>query len=483
MVKFSYNADLIANFAGKGALALAILISTPFYLKLLGIKDYGLIGFYQALIGLSVTCDFGLGVAIGRFFAQFSGGEDHRLTLLKTAEWIYWVLAFCIGAVAIYFSSFLFNYFSVEMGIALASYFPFFLYSQAFSGLQRHAFFNSFITAVTFVRHFGAILLIWLIEPSLHLFFLWQIGINLFQSLILAILLRKTLPRSSCFACFDWSVLKSIKKFALGMSGIAFTGLILTHVDKIILSKMLSLEMLGYYCLASSLAIGFTSLTSAIFSTYFPAFSQLTATEKYKQLNDLYMQASRVLSLFVIPAALFGIFFSPEILFQWTRDPLAVMHASSCLSCLMIGALFYGLMQVPYALQLAFGWTKWTFFQNIFGIFILIPLTIVATSYFGAFGAALAWTALACSYIFVVLPLMHRRWDQDAIKTWYKKTIGFSFAAAFLICSIGRYLLSAFFLSEAQLFFALALVFISSVLVVYAIYEKAVRSNTDTCKV
>ena len=56
-------------------------------------------------------------------------------------------------------------------------------------------------------------------------------------------------------AVFQKQLLKGIWRFTAGMSGISILAVILTQLDKVILSKMLSLEMFGYYTLASMVAM------------------------------------------------------------------------------------------------------------------------------------------------------------------------------------------------------------------------------------
>ena len=88
-------------------------------------------------------------------------------------------------------------------------------------------------------------------------FFLWQIvtiAINIF---LLASFLWRRLPRGDNKAVFQKHLLAGIWRFAAGMSGITVMGLILSQMDKVILSKTLTMEMFDYY----TLAYGWTRLT------------------------------------------------------------------------------------------------------------------------------------------------------------------------------------------------------------------------------
>lgn len=68
--------------------------------------------------------------------------------------------------------------------------------------------------------------------------------------MILAATTYATLPLADRAGQFSLEALRGVWKFAGGMVGITFLALLLMQVDKIILSKMLSLSEFGYYTLA-----------------------------------------------------------------------------------------------------------------------------------------------------------------------------------------------------------------------------------------
>ena len=61
------------------------------------------------------------------------------------------------------------------------------------------------------------------------------------------------------------------------MSGIAITGAVLMHLDKLILSRLLPLEIFGHYSVAATVARGLYVLITPVFSAYFPRLSSLAA--------------------------------------------------------------------------------------------------------------------------------------------------------------------------------------------------------------
>jgi len=62
------------------------------------------------------------------------------------------------------------------------------------------------------------------------------------------------LPLAPLPTRFSGSALIGIWRFAAGMMAITFRALLLTQVDKILLSRLLTLESFGYYALAGLVA-------------------------------------------------------------------------------------------------------------------------------------------------------------------------------------------------------------------------------------
>jgi hypothetical protein len=81
-------------------------------------------------------------------------------------------------------------------------------------------------------------------------------------------------------------------------------------------------------------------------------------------------------------------------------------------------------MVLPYTLQLAHGWTKLVFSQNVISTILLVPLMIIMVINYGAVGAPIVWIILNASYLFIMIPLMHKRILTSEMKQWYLLDIG-----------------------------------------------------------
>ena len=231
-------------------------------------------------------------------------------------------------------------------------------------------------------------------------------------------------------------VLRSIWRFAAGMTGISIVTLFLVQTDKILLSTLLPLDMFGYYTLANTAAVASVFLVSAVFMAMFPRFSQLVALGDQDGLKNLYHQASQLISVAVIPVVLMVAFFSFDLLHLWTGDRVIAENTSMLLSLLVIGYGLNGLMHMPYALQLANGWTGLTIKINTAAVLVLVPALLWVVPKFGAVGAAWVWVLLNTGYLMIGIGLMHRRLLPDEKWRWYKEDVAAPLSAALLAASL-----------------------------------------------
>ena len=100
-------------------------------------------------------------------------------------------------------------------------------------------------------------------------------------------------------------------------------------------------------------------------------------------------------------------------------------------------------MYIPYALELAHGWTKLTFYKNLIAVVILIPLMTVLIQRYEAVGAAIVWIILNGSYVLLEPQILHRRFLLSKIRTWYINDVGLPLVAAFMVVRLGHQLILA----------------------------------------
>jgi O-antigen/teichoic acid export membrane protein len=201
---------------------------------------------------------------------------------------------------------------------------------------------------------------------------------------------------------------------------------------------LLPLNEFGYYTLAATIAAAMSAVVSPFFNALYPRFSRLVATCDEKNLIALYHQSNQLLAVLVASVAAVLVFFSDSVLRLWTHDTKLVSESHSILSILVIGTALNGLMNIPYALQLAYGWTRLALYQNLVAILIVVPSMWWLGHRYGGIGAAAVWASLNFGYVSVGIPLMHRRLLRQEMYAWYWRDVLPPVVTAMLIAGAFR---------------------------------------------
>jgi O-antigen/teichoic acid export membrane protein len=447
--------NIAANFGGGVWTGLMNLVFVPLYIHFLGIEAYGLIGIFATLLGMFALLDMGLSSTLNREMARLAvqtGKAREMRDLVRTLEIPYWLAGLLICVSVIGLSPFIaYHWVKAEhltpqtvqtaimiMGLAVAFQWPMSFYSGGLMGLQRQVLLNVINAVMATFRGLGAVLILWLVSPTVLAFFLWQIVVSVAQTGLTVFFLWRSLPHIPEAPRFRLELLRNIWRFAAGMTGIVVTSIILTQTDKIILSRMLSLKVFGYYTLAGVVAMSLCRFVAPIFSATYPRLTNLVALGDKDGIVSLYHKSAQLMSVLILPAALVVALFSKELLLLWTRSPETVAHTYMLVSILVMGTAIWGLINIPYALQLAYGWTRLNFYVNVVSVLLLVPLIIVLTKWYGAVGAASVWVVLNIGYIIFSVQIMHRRLLPTEKWRWYVEDVGRPLLAALGVAAIGR---------------------------------------------
>jgi O-antigen/teichoic acid export membrane protein len=456
-VSTSLKRNILANFIGNGWTTVMSVVFIPLYIHFMGIEAYGLVGFFLVLQAAFSILDMGLSATLSREMARHSVQPERAQEmrdLARTLEVIYWAIAVIIGLGVITFASTIAHRWLnagqlatgtieqsiVLMGLALSLQWPFSLYSGGLMGLQRQVLLNGLNVIIATLRGGGAVLILWLISPTIQAFFSWQIFISALRAVLVALLFWRSLPTTGKTATFKINLFSTLWRFMTGMASISAITMLLGQVDKIILSKMVSLKMFGYYMLAAMGSSIVVFLVTPFFSAIYPRLTQLVALGNYDEIKELYHRSCQTVSVFILPTSLVVAFFSREILFIWTQNHITTDNTSLIFSILVIGGALSGLLYLPFVLQLAYGWTRLTFCINSISLVFLVPYIIIGTIKYGLTGAAIGWIVVYSGYILFAIPFMHRRLLPGEQWRWYVQDVGLPLLVALGITGVGRWL-------------------------------------------
>jgi len=444
--------NLLAGIANSGWTALVNLIVVPLYLKYLGIEAYGLIGFYTTTQVLLSLLDLGLAPTINREVARSSASGEFReaRNLLHTLGVVYWVTAGIIALVISTLAPVIANHWLQSshiapatlmravmlMGLVIACRWPIGLYQGALMGMQRLTVSSAVNIVTVTCGNFGAVVILASVSPTIEAFFMWQAGVALLGAAAMRWAAWRAMGRADV-GKFDVNGLKRVWRFSAGMSGVAVSGIILMQLDKVMLSRMLSLEDFGRYALASLIASGLYVLLTPVFNAIYPRMSALVATGDTGKLIDFYETGTRLCLALLLPAAVTVAIFSKDLLYLWTRNDHLAATSAPIVSLFVIGTALNGVMHFPYALQLAYGATRLPLTINIILMLIMVPLTVTLARFYGAVGGAAAWALLNGLYLFVGTWLTHRSLLKGIGAKWLLGDVVLPLAIAVIVAGAG----------------------------------------------
>ncbi len=453
-----YKSNLFANFAGSGMAALLQLAFIPFYIKFLGMEAYGLIGFYIMLQAIIQVLDLGLGPTMNREMARYSVSPDkieEARDFTRTLETVYWILGIAAGAaIAVAAPVVAANWVNAGtlplpvvrralmlMGGLASLQLPIAFYQGGLMGLQRQVLFNGIKISLSVIGSGGAVIVLWLVSPTITAFLAWQFAVAALQAAVLGWFLWDSIPVPGHRPRFSTALLLNVWRFAAGMSGIAVSSIILTQVDKILLSKLLPLKTFGYYTLATAVGNGLYILIAPMFNATFPRISALMAARDENGVRELYHLSTQLMAALILPMALIVAFFSHEILTLWTGNAETAEKTAPIVSILVAGTAANGLMSLPYALQLAYGWTRLGLTITVSLIVTMVPLYYLASLHYGPAGAAAVWVLLNLVYMAVGVPLTHTRILRGDACRWFLVDVALPLVVSVMVVGIARWVL------------------------------------------
>ncbi|MDB5822790.1 MAG: hypothetical protein JWR21_1494 [Herminiimonas sp.] len=408
----------------------------PLYIGALGVESYGLIGVFSVLQACMTLLDLGLTPTLNREMARLRAGAHTSASirdLLRSLEIIYSVLGAIMILIIWLGSSWLANnWLRVErispdvvvlsikiMAFVLTTRWLEQVYRGALQGMEDQIWLNGIQAILATVRWGGAYVVVTFAWPSIVAFFIWQGCASLLTTVILIRRTYRVLPASTHLARFSMPALQEIYGFASGMFMGTILSLVLTQADKVVISKLLPLDQIGYYMLAATLSGGLLLLITPMNTAVYPKLTEQVALNNLAALSITYQHACEWLSAIIVPPALLLAFFAFPALLAWTGNPTLANSASTLVIFLSAGTLFNGLMNMPYMLQLAYGWTSLSIRTNVVAVALIVPMTLWSVPRYGAPGAALAWLTLNASYLVITAHFMHRRILPGGKRPWY----------------------------------------------------------------
>lgn len=448
--------NIIANIVGRFWGLLSNFLFIPLYIKFLGFESYSIISFTLLIAGVMAILDGGLTATLSREFARNDNSIQEKQKVYKTLESSFFIII--VTAIFLVFFS---SDFIAEKWLTLKSFSPaqisLFLkvvsfdigfqlllrfYMGGLLGLEKQVTANMYQVGWGVLRN-GLVVFAIMFYPSLNVFFVWQSVASVLFAILLKLHLDKILHEnlSSSFKFdIDKIVFSRVGNFAGGMLLIAVIAAINTQMDKIVISKMLSVESLGYYTLAISLSQGLIVVVNPIATAVLPKFTSFYSSNKNKDASTLYSKYAVIVAVIVFSFLANIVFFSKSLVWVWTNN-LDIATSIEVLVPIVAFAYAMVAMQVlPYHVAIANGYTKLNNLLGVISIFITIPGYLFAVKEYQSVGAASVFCGVQILTTIIYLFFINRRFLKLHLVTVYIKQIvvplTVAFSCAFLFSKV-----------------------------------------------
>lgn len=401
--------NAIWNLSGQILPLVAAILVIPMLLRLMGAEGFGLVMIIWTLIGYFSLFDFGLGRALTKFVSMELGQQNPQalpdmiitaITLLVvlgiTMACLIWlsvpwmvanvlkpitsdpaevVLTFRFAALAIPF---------VVINVGLRAVLEGLLRFDL-TNLIRVPFGLFTIISPAMVAYLGYGL------PAVVL----VIGVGILIAMLGYAILLKTSTRGFNIETggVHWSISKRLLSFGGWISVSNFVAPVIFHLDRFVISAVLSVAVMAYYIVPYEVVTKTLILSSAIAGSLFPIFAKLPGANDRSHMAIM-LTGTKVVAALMIPVLSVVACFGYELLDLWVGQEVAT-NGSRPLLFLSVGVFFNAIAYIPYTLVQASGRADLVAKIQLLQVLIYPFLLWVGVSQWHLEGAAVVWVVRA----------------------------------------------------------------------------------------
>jgi O-antigen/teichoic acid export membrane protein len=412
--------NTVVNFVGQGILLILNIATAPYIVHRLGAELFGVVALVQTTAGFAGLLNLGIGRALTKYVSELHWkGDIKTINELFQTAWATCIgsgicavslligprvvigriffrggpevdgvvgFAICVAALGL-FSSMLLEAVSALPG-----------------ALQRFGICNAVNLSMGILRCLGSVaLLAW--GYSIRSVLMVNLFANAVGVIAFAVTSRRLISGLSLVPRFSWPAFSRLFGFSLPLILSSLAALIVTRLDRFILAYFLPLAAVTFYTLPYSLSeklsMGITNVTSVVF----PFTSELHAMSAHEKVQELYLRATKLLNIVMLPVTVLLVTIPGPILRYWIGPEYAKQGAVA-LSLLGMATFLNAVSAVPTVTSLGVGraWMPACFagasaVVNLAANFLLIPRLGINGA---ALGALLPQAIVVPFFVYVV---------------------------------------------------------------------------------
>jgi O-antigen/teichoic acid export membrane protein len=393
--------------AGSSIIPLVLsFIFWPYIVEALGDSSYGIFALVGTVIGYFALLDFGLGDAVVKYVAEYSGKKDAKRTgeVIGTALSVFMaagligvllilsiarVLAarllkippdlvevayhsFCAAAIGFFFTMLLT------------------LFTSITNGLNRYDISSCASAAMGIISTVGSVILLRQGFGLIHLVWL-SVLLPLLVVLFYFMIIRHLIPGIPFRPAAQKESLKRILHFGMYAMLSRISSVISSQVSLLMIGAILDVAAVTYYVIPYTILNRLTNLLGRVSMVIFPAISELQGQNRQDTICELYLTSSRIMlsfaTAFTVPMLIFGVRF----LKLW-MNPEFAERGGIVLLIITIGVFIAQCTSVPSYVVNGLGHPKISGLAAIANAVLFLVLMIPGAVYGGIIGVAAAET-------------------------------------------------------------------------------------------
>lgn len=482
--------NVVFNVVGQGLALLVSLVAVRFIFRQLGPDVFGIIYFNLTLAALLTTVlELGiLATTVREVSSHYSSEPLYIKSLIRTASSIYWGIGL-VAVVAVFAAAPLLVHRWINLTtldaetaatllriltIGTMVVLPRALYTSLFRGRQQMAINNAIDVGTAIVQQLGVVVLLGL-GSNLYLVAAWLTSCLVLAVLVYIFVAAKLFGWQSLMPGFDSSVIKRNLRFSSLMMSNSLLATGLTSIDKVVVSKLLSVTEFGLYGFASATVGRANMVTAAIGQAALPAFASHFRAGDHDALLRQYRKLQDLVCFGTLPMFA-AIAFGALPAYRYLFNSSIASHLLVPTDVLVVGFYMAAVMYVPYIASVAVGKPEIMVRGNSIALLIQIPATVVLVIAYGIVGAAFSWVLYQVFAFLYVAPRISRQALRIEPITWYLH----SFTAFGLGLVVYGATLALLALTGHWSLVALTVTFVAASLIYGAAAYRLIGSDTRT---
>lgn len=366
-------ASLTARNAASSFLALAWLsllsiVTIPVYIRLLGVSEWGLVAACASLQILSNFIDAGFSQIVPRWAAQEAQNPERLRQHVNLFRRLYLGLGLAMFGVLQASADYLAHHWfqvppgrgdALELAIRIVSFqflFQFVnnLHIGLWHGLQRQVLANVRACGFGTLKHVAALLALLAGAQQAWVYALAFACVACIEVCVNAVSVRRMIGTESVAATGNKVALAPLLKEVSVLSGAILVGLLVSQLDRIILSRTVDVASFGIYTVVATLALAFLQLQAPVTRAYFPVIVRDIQTNGRVSGHHMKRMLVGTLLTSTLPALL-ACALAPKILELWLHDPNVVKLGTTPLQFLLLAMALNSLYGCIYQVIIAKG--------------------------------------------------------------------------------------------------------------------------------